>query len=463
MIKNESIFEFEALSDRKLLLRLTWPVIFSLLVQGLYNFVDSIYLSNFGEAVLSALSFASIVQNIVTALLTGIVTGMNAIISKALGEANYSHAKNAVFNGCVIQGIFALFISVLSIWLVPLYFAESSGDSEVIVHGVAYLRPCMLFAFFVASQITFEGLLQSTGRTKLMLVCQLIGASVNIVLDPILIFGFAGFRGLGVSGAAYATITGQICAAICGYFLNVKYNKSITSNILYTNKVDLSMVGRVLGIGLPVSFLFIASNICNYIVNRILLLFGSTANSAFGLYTRVEQLALVPHKGFQSSMLTSIAYFYGKRDMARLRTLFICGVQFIAGWSIFCGLFFIAAPQLTLAPFQPTESMLYIGLPAVQIVGSTFLLSGFASALGAFFQAIGKSSVFLIITLCRQVFVRIPVALLLATTGLVASIWWSWPISEVLSDIVSAVFFVHFYRKIKKEIVSFSVEQPSVV
>lgn len=452
MNNNKNLLHFESETAGRLLFRLTWPVILSLLAQGLYNFVDSIFLSNFGEEVLSAISLASIVQNIVAALFTGIATGMNAIISKALGETDNQCAKHAVFNGCIVQGLLALLLSILSVWFVPIYFLESSSDLNVIQYGVDYLRPCMLFSVVVASQITLESLLQSTGQTRLILVCQLVGVTVNLGLDPILIFGTKSVPALGVSGAAYATMAGQLSAAVTGYILNVKNNSILMKKMFHENRFSWQMVRKVLCIGLPVSFLFVASNICNYIINRVLINFAPTANSAFGLYMKVEQMALIPHKGFQSGMLTSIAYFYGKRDMIRIRSLLIRGTQFIAGWSIICGLVFLFLPQFVLAPFNSTENMLRIGIPAVQIVGSTFLLSGFASAMGAFFQAIGKSSVFLIVTLSRQIFVRIPIALALSKTGIISAIWWSWPVSEVLSDIVSVFFFVHFYRNIKSEI-----------
>ncbi len=451
MKQRKGIYDWQTLSDSKLLLTLSWPVFLSMLAQGLYNFVDSIYLSQLGEEVLSAVSLAYIVQDVTATVMIGIATGMNAIISRAIGAGDIDRAKSATVSGCVLQLGFAALVSITAAWTVPAYFQGSSTNETVVRLGIQYLQPCMFAASAVAMQITLERLLQSTGLSFHMMICQGCGLLVNVILDPIMIFGLCGFPVFGISGAAYATIAGQLTAALTAVVLNIRFNGILIDRIFTKKRLQWRIAGRICYEGLPVAALFLASNACNYVANRILIHFSSTANAAFGLYVKVETIALTANKAFQSGLLTALSFFYGQRNYPRIRSMLKTGFIFIVSWCTACAILFIVMPKQILAPFHPTAEMLRIGIPAMRTIGSTFLLCGYVSTMGAFYQSVGRSVVFLAITLSRQILVRIPAMLLLTKLGEAAYIWWAWPISEVLSDLLTVLIFIRLFRQLRNE------------
>ena len=437
--------------EYRLLLRLSLPVILSLLFQGLYSLVDSVYLSALGEEVLSATSLAFVVQTLATAFLSGIATGLNAVISRALGADEKKKARDAVFGGMLVQRVFVLGFMAFGIWGVSAYFTTATDNGAVAAYGASYLRPCMLFAVTTAMQITLERLLQSVGLTRYTLISQAAGTAVNIVLDPILIFGWLGAPVMGIRGAAVATIIGQVVASAFALMFNLKRNPILFRG-MHTWKGGFGIVGEICRIGIPSAAMGIAASAGNYCINRLLISFSSTSNAAFGVYTKLQSVALMPAQGFFAGLVTMFAFFYGQRNFARIQKTLRWGIRLIGGWNTFCACAFIFLPGQLLSIFHPTEQMIAVGIPAFRIIGSTFLLSGYMMVLNAFFQAVGKSMFSLLTSLARQILVRIPAAVLLARLNDINLLWLCWPISEITSDVVCIITFAYVYRKIRQSL-----------
>lgn len=447
-----NIIDMQDMPIWRILFKLSWPVALSMLMQSLYNFIDSIYLSRLGDEVLSSVSLAFTVQNFVSVFFVGIATGMNVVISRALGSGDFRKAKDAMFTACVIQFAFSAILFTASFWFVPFYYKTCSANGAVIMHGIKYLLPCMIFAIFSSFQILFERLLQSSGLSKYMLFCQFLGSGVNILLDPILIFGFGTMKGYGVAGAAYATLTGQLVSAVAAIVLNFKYNSLLFDEKIRGRRFSWSLAGSICYIGIPSSAVGLASSISGFFINKILIGFSATANASFGIYAKLENMVVVPAQGLSAGLVTLLSFFVGKKDFGRLRKAFLVGEFAISSWMIPCALLFIITPGIPLSPFSLSNEMLELTIPAVQIVGSTYILSGFMIGLSSFYQAIGKSIYSLIVVASRQLFVRIPIAFLLASFSSVSLIWWCWPISEIVSDTVNICVFRHLYKRTRKQL-----------
>ena len=439
----------EGMSEYRMLFLLSYPIILSFLVQGLYNLVDSIFLSRLGEEALSAVSLAFVFQSLCTAFFTGIATGVNAVVSKAIGAGDMHQAKDSVLSGICVQLVLSVIVGLIGVFGCQRYFEVSTTDPDVIRYGVEYLQPLLILSVFSCFQITMERLLQASGQAKYMLYSQILGTVVNCVLDPVFIFGYFGCPAMGVKGAAWATLLGQASAMAMAIYFNVTKNKLLFDRILAEGRVRGRSARDICWIGIPTSSVGIAGAIGNYYINIILIDYLTTANAAFGVYTKLQSIALMPTQGFGAGLVTQIAFFYGRRDMAHIRRSVKAGILMIQAWSTICFLAFIFLPNLMMMPFNPTQQMLEIGRPCFRIIGTTYIVSGAMMAINSFFQAIGKSFFSMAVSVARQIAVRIPVAAVLSQFGDIDIIWWCWPISEVASDLVSIIFFIYAYRKLK--------------
>lgn len=449
----KTIFDLQEKSERIMLIQLSWPVVLSLLIQGLYSFVDSLFLSRLGAEVLSATSLAFVVQGLASSFFTGIATGMNSIISRSLGARDYDNAKSAVKAGFLVQTVFVIAFMLFGIFGTRFYFVTTTDKTVVIEYGVQYLKPILLLIFPMALQITAERLLQSTGLTRYTLYSQAAGTVANIVLDPILIFGLGPVPALGVPGAAYATVIGQIVAALLSLYFNRKYNTMIFPGLGKT-RIESGTLLEIIKIGVPTSATGICSSFGNYFINRILLSFSASANAVFGIYAKLQSIALMPTQGLHAGLVTMYSFFYGKRDLGRINKSIEEG-EILAGiWNVFCFVTFFFFSNQLMAPFSPTDEMLLLARYCFRIIGLTYLTSGLMSSLTAFFQASGRSYYTLLVGICRTVIVRVPVAYLLKRFNDINIIWWCWPISELPSDLTCLILFIVCYRKFKKDILS---------
>ena len=423
----------------KLILSMSIPMMLSMLIQALYNIVDSMFVAQISENALTAVSLAFPAQNLMIAVATGTGVGINATLSRSLGEKNFQKA-----NRIAIHALFLAFMSFLAFAVFGLFFAEhfflaQTRDPEIVEMGTAYTRICLGLSVGIFSQFCFERLLQSTGRTSLAMCTQLLGAIINIVMDPILIFGLCGAPRMGVAGAAVATVVGQIVAAIVGLIVNIKCNHDIhirRENIRW----DPIVAKEIYRVGIPSIIMQSISSVMTFGMNKILFVFTPTATAVFGAYFKIQSFVFMPIFGLNNGMVPIISYNYGAARPQRVwKTIRLSNITAMAimvvGFAIF-QLF----PSTLLELFDASETMLAIGVPALRIISVSFLLAGFCIIAGSVFQAIGNPVYSLIVSVCRQMVVLLPVAWLLSRTGRLELVWWSFPIAEVMSFTLSTIF-----------------------
>ena len=424
----------------RLLTNMAVPMMISMLVQACYNVVDSVFVAQISEDALNAVSLAFPLQNLMIAFGAGTAVGINALLSRSLGEKNQAMADRAANTGIFLALCnFALF-ALIGIFFSRTFFELQAGGEQVIIdYGVDYASICLGCSIGIFSQFCFERLLQSTGRTSLAMCTQLLGAIINIVMDPILIFGLCGAPRMGVAGAAVATVVGQIAAAIVGLIVNIKCNHDIhirRENIRW----DPIVAKEIYRVGIPSIIMQSISSVMTFGMNKILFVFTPTATAVFGAYFKIQSFVFMPIFGLNNGMVPIISYNYGAARPQRVwKTIRLSNITamviMVVGFTIF-QLF----PSTLLELFDASETMLAIGVPALRIISVSFLLAGFCIIAGSVFQAIGNPVYSLIVSVCRQMVVLLPVAWLLSRTGRLELVWWSFPIAEVMSFTLSTIF-----------------------
>ena len=439
------------MSIGKLLFNMALPMIIAMTVQALYNVVDSIYVSRISESAVTALSLAFPVQNIQIGFATGIGVGVNALLSKSLGEGKQDTANRAAGNGVFLVGVVtALFILFGLLGTRP-YFEMQSQVAETVNGGADYTAICCIFSLGIFVEVLGERLLQSSGRTFYTMITQGVGAVVNIILDPVFIFGFAplGIPAMGLAGAAIATVIGQWIAAILAVIFNLKCNPDVQFSLDFL-KPRLSVIRPILTVGIPSIIMVAIGSVMNFSMNQILQGFSETATGVFGIYFKLQSFFFMPLFGINNATISIVAYNYGARNPKRitgtlLRATITAGCIMVAGL-----LAFQLLPDMLLGIFNPTEEFLRIGRSALRIISFCFPAAAIGISLSASFQALGNGIYATIISLCRQMLVLVPAAYLLSLTGEVTYVWWAFPIAEVASLAVTLFFFIRIYlRKIK--------------
>ena len=430
-----------------LLVKLSVPMMVSMLVQALYNVVDSVFVSHVSESALTAVSLAFSLQNVMIAVGVGTGVGVNALLSKSLGEKNQERANKTAENGIFLALCsFAVFF-VIGLTCMKPYFYAQTNDVEIAEQGIRYLRVCSLFSLGLFLQTMSEKLLAATGRTNLSMTSQLIGAVVNIILDPIFIFGYCGEALSGTTGAAVATVIGQFCGAGTAIFFNLKKNPDIQISFRGF-RPSAEAIRRIYVVGLPSIAMQCVGSVMTFFMNKILMGFSATAVAVFGVYFKLQSFVFMPIFGLNNGMVPIISYNYGARSPARVKKtiqLAICYAEAImlVGFCVFQ-----FAPDKVLGIFAASDAMLAIGIPALRIICPHFLLAGIGIVLGSVFQALGNGVFSLIVSVCRQLVVLIPVAWLLSKTGNVNMVWWAFLIAEVVSVTLSLVFMARIHKTI---------------
>lgn len=437
----------------KLLFNMSLPMMISMLVQALYNIVDSIFVAKLSENALTAVSLAFPLQTLLIAVGTGTGVGMNALISKSLGERDFKKANKIADNGMFLYALSYLVFLILGLTVVKPFYASQIGnaDVEIMELGIDYLSTVMMFSVGLFAQIYFERLLTSTGRTIFSMTSQLCGALTNIILDPILIFGLLGAPKMGVTGAALATVIGQCVAGIIACVCNHKFNHEISLNLKGFTP-DLQIIGHIYAIGIPSIIMQSIGSIMTYCMNRILITFSSTATAVFGVYFKLQSFFFMPVFGLNNGITPIIAYNYGAKQ--RKRMIKTIKLSLLVSFCLtFIGfLSFEGIPQVLLGMFNASEDMLIIGVPALRIIGIHYLIAWFCIIIGTVFQALGKAVFSMIVSIMRQLVALIPAAYILAKIGGLHAVWWSFPIAELISLAVTLFFFVKIYRSIISKI-----------
>lgn len=434
---------------KRLIVSMSLPMMISMLVQAMYNIVDSIFVSHLSEDALTAVTLAFPLQMMIISVGSGTGVGINALLSKALGEKKQKRANKAANNGLLLTFIsFIVFVAV-GIFLAEPFIKSQTDSINIANMGTVYLYTCCTLSIGVFFQMTFERLLQSTGRTHLSMISQITGAVINIIFDPIFIFGYFGIEGMGVIGAAYATVLGQCIAAIVGLVLNVKFNPDIKISLKKMFKPSWKIIRRIYAVGVPSILMMAIGSIMSYCMNQILGIFSSTAVAVFGAYFKLQSFIFMPIFGLNNGLIPVLAYNYGARSKERIREAVKFSMKLALSIMIIGTIVFWSIPRLLLGFFDASDYMLSLGVPALRIISLSFPIASLCIAMGSMFQAFSKSKYSLIVSVGRQLVVLIPVAWLLAQTGEVQNVWWAFPVAELMSLALS----VYFYRRINRNIV----------
>ena len=430
-----------------LLVKLSVPMMVSMLVQALYNVVDSIFVSHVSESALTAVSLAFSLQNVMIAVGVGTGVGVNALLSKSLGEKNQRRANTTAENGIFLALCSYVIFFVIGLTCMKPYFYAQTSDPDIALQGIRYLRVCSVFSLGLFLQTMGEKLLAATGRTNLSMTSQLIGAVVNIVLDPIFIFGSCGEALSGTTGAAVATVIGQFCGAGAAIFFNLKKNPDIQISFRGFRPSG-EAIRRIYVVGLPSIAMQCVGSVMTFFMNQILMAFSATAVAVFGVYFKLQSFVFMPIFGLNNGMVPIISYNYGARDPRRVKKTIKLAITYAECIMLIGFCVFQFAPGLLLNLFAASDAMRTIGIPALRIICPHFLLAGIGIVLGSVFQALGNGVYSLIISVCRQLVVLIPVAWLLSRTGNVNMVWWAFLIAEVVSVTLSLVFMARINKNI---------------
>lgn len=449
----------------KLLITMALPLVISMLIQSLYNIVDSVYVGKFSKDALTAVGLAFPMQNLMIAMSTGIGVGINANLSKSLGERNNKKASLTAFNGLFIMLIIFIIFLVIGFTLIPTYMKALSTNQAVINYGVDYLRIVVIGCFGMLFAITFERLLQSTGKTGLVMFSQGSGAIINIILDPLLINGFWFIPAMGIKGAAFATIIGQFSSMIISLILNVKFNKDIKLNN-ETARIDLRLIKSILVVGIPSAIMAAIGSVLTFLMNTVLLRFehitipgtnqqyGDLPQTVYGLYFKLNSLFFMPIFGINNAVVPIVAYNYGARNKKKMLTAMKYSMILVSSLMLIGTSLFLAIPSQLLSIFadnKETASLLaLVGKPCLRIISSSFMLAAFCIVLMSMFQALGNGIASMCVSCVRQLVILLPVAYLLSLTNNLNLVWLAFLIAEIVALALSILLFIKMYRaKIK--------------
>lgn len=430
----------------KLLVNMALPMIISMLVQALYNIVDSVYVSQVSESAVTALSLAFPVQNMQIGFAVGVGVGVNALLSQSLGRKDQESVNWAAGQGVFLALVATALFMLFGFFGVRPYYTMQSTVAETVEGGIAYTSICCIFTVGIFIQVLCERLLQSTGRAMQTMILQGTGAIINIILDPVFIHGWWGMPRMGVAGAAVATVIGQCTGAVLGIYLNLRHNPEVQLHVKFM-KPNWKVIAPILEVGIPSVVMNGIGSVMNFGMNQILQGFNEVATGVFGIYYKLQSLFFMPLFGINNATISILAYNYGARKPKRIvHTLKLATA--VAVCIMLVGLaVFQLFPQALLGIFNPTEEFLAIGVKALRILCLPFPVAAICISLGASFQALGKGSYSTVVSLCRQLIVLLPAAYLLSLTGSVDNVWWSFPIAEVMSALVMGLLFAKLYRQ----------------
>ena len=432
----------------KLIWNMSLPIIVSMLVQALYNIVDSVFVSRICEQALTAVSLAFPAQNLMIGLATGTAVGVNALMGRALGAGERERANHIATNGVFLAGVGFAICAILAAFFARMFFAAQTSIDYIVDNGATYLRICCCASLGLFAEIMFERLLQSTGRSILSMYTQGLGAIVNIILDPICIF----VLNMGVAGAAVATVIGQFCGCALALYFNLKKNHDIRLHFKGF-RPHWKIIGQIYAIGLPSVVMVAIGSVMTFCMNKILIAYHSakeTAATAFGIYFKLNSFIFMPIFGLNNGVVSIIAYNYGAQHRRRMtetikRSTIYASCIMLLGMSIF-----LSIPGTLLNIFDATDTLLAVGVPALRIISLSFCMAGASIALTSAFQALGKSLYSMIISIIRQLVFLVPLAYILARYGAGIGnddlVWWSYPIAEIAALTVSLLFFRHMYK-----------------
>lgn len=435
----------------KLLITMSLPMMISMLVQALYNVVDSIFVSRINENALTAVSLAFPIQTLMIAVAGGTCVGINAVLSKALGEKEQERANNTAVSGIILMTVSYLLFLAVGLFATRAFYLTQTNDAQIVEFGVQYLSIVCSCSFGLFAQFVFERLLQSTGRTFYIMITQGTGAIINIILDPIFIFGLLGMPKMGVAGAAVATVTGQTIAGTIALIMNFKKNEDITIRF-HGFQMEGEIVGQIYKIGVPSMIMQAIGSVMTYGMNLILISFTPTATAVFGVYFKLQSFIFMPVFGLNNGLVPILAFNYGAGRKDRFIQALKCGVIYAVSIMAVGIVIFQTIPAVLLGFFEASDEMLRIGVPALRIICLSFLPAGFGIVCGTAFQALGNAVYSMLVSIARQLVVLLPAAYLLSLTGDVTNVWWAFPIAEIMSLTMTVIFLIRINSRVIRHI-----------
>ena len=431
----------------KLLITMSGPMMISMLVQALYNVVDSMFVSRISEAALTAVSLAYPVQNLMIAVATGTGVGINALLSRNLGEKNFAQANRVASNTIFLGVVSSLAVALLGIVGTRFYFTVQVSDPEIIQLGCDYLFWIMILSIGCFGQVLLSRLLQSTGKTVYSMVIQLVGAVLNIILDPILIFGLLGCPALGVTGAAIATVISQFVGLGLGIYYNWRKNPEIRIT-LSGMRPNLPVISRIYSVGLPSILMQAVPSVLIFGLNQILVSFSETAAAVYGVWFKLQGFAFLPIIGMNNGVVPIVAYNYGARKPDRIVKTVKLAVQVALSIMVVAIVLFQLAPDKLLGFFRASPDMLIIGVPALRTMSLCFIVGGFTIVASSFLQALGKGLLSMSIAVFRQLLLVLPLAWLFSLSGSLNLVWFAFPVAEVLAGLLTAYYIYRIYHRV---------------
>lgn len=431
----------------QLLVTMSLPMVISMLVQALYNVVDSIFVAKINENALTAVSLAFPIQTLMIAVAGGTCVGINAVLSRSLGEKDYEKVNKCACNGIILMIIGYLIFLIVGIFATAPFYRSQTDDMEIVQYGIDYLSVVCCCSFGIFAQFTFEKILQATGKTFYTMITQGAGAIINIILDPVLIFGLAGMPQMGVRGAAVATVIGQIIAGILAFYFNYTKNEEVKIS-RSGMKIDGEIIKQIYMIGIPSMIMQAIGSVMTYGMNRILISFTSTATAVFGVYYKLQSFVFMPIFGMNNGLVPILAYNYGAGKKERFMKAMKLGIMYAVATMMIGLTVFQLIPAKLLELFEASDTMIAIGVPALRTISVSYLIAGFCIICGTVFQALGCAVYSMIVSIARQLVVLLPAAYLLSLTGNLNNVWWAFPIAELMSLCMTIFFLFRINRKI---------------
>ena len=444
----------------KLLISMSLPMMISMLIQALYNVVDSVFVAQINENALTAVGMAFPFQNLMISVGVGTGVGVNALLSRSLGEKKFDVANKSAENGVFLAILSYLAFLVAGALLSRPFFAIQTDIAEIVEYGTTYLTICLVLSVGIFIEIMFERLLQSTGRTLYTMFTQGLGAITNIILDPCLIFGLGPFPELGVAGAAWATVIGQMAAAVLAIILNQAVNREIHLSVRGF-RPDGRIIKTIYSVGVPSIIMSSISSVMTFGMNIILMGFTSTATAVFNVYFKLQSFVFMPIFGLNNGLVPIVAYNYGARKGERLVKAVKLACCYAVGIMVIGLVIVQLFPGPILLLFNASDYMLEIGVPALRTISISFLFAGFCVISSSAFQALGHGVLSMIMSFVRQLIVLLPVAWLFSLTGNLGLVWFSYPIAEIAAVLVSILYLRRIYVQVVQPLMGTPSDSPA--
>ena len=436
---------------KRLIISMSLPMMISMLVQALYNVVDSAFVARIpghGTEAMSAVALSFPIQNLMIAIGSGTGVGINALLSRSLGEKKFDKSDSAANTGLLLAFFsYILFLIIGAFFVHPFLLFQTKEANTVVDYGVSYLRIICCLSAGLFFQMTFERLLQSTGKTFFSMISQATGAIINIIFDPLFIFGIGPFPELGIAGAAYATVLGQFIGASIGLICNLHYNKEILFSWKKILHPRLETVKEIYYVGVPSILMMSIGSLMILLLNMILISLSENAPAVFGIYFKLQSFFFMPVFGLNNGLIPVLAYNYGAKNKARIVEALKFAMLLALSIMFLGTIVFFTMPEQLFKIFDAKPDMLQIGIPAIRIICLSFPVAGLCITMGSIFQAFSKSFYSLIISVGRQLVVLIPVAWILSKTNNINLVWLAFPIAEIASLALSTYYFTKLYRQ----------------